>query len=106
MAKINFKLSEVQSTISGLSEIETNLNDKIKELNDKKALLSNFWSSTEAANFSVQLQTVQNNLSNFMKKYDGYLSFLNSVVTAYGQDEASFAATINSIAANQGSESQ
>lgn len=101
MTKISFKLSEVQSAISGLAEIETSLNDKIKEMNDKQALLSTFWSAKEANTFSTQLSIVQNNLSKFMTKYEGYLDFLNSVITAYGSDQKSFVATINSIATKQ-----
>ncbi len=99
MANINFKVEEVQAAINGLTEIETSLREKIAEMNSKKNVLVTFWSAAEARNFSVQLFHVQTELNKFMQKYEGYLSLLNSVITAYGSDEESFVATIKAIAA-------
>ena len=101
MAQIKFNATEVSSTITGLSETYSYIKEKINELNDEKANLSSFWSSKEASLFATQLEKVQSDLNEFTKKYDGYIAFLDSVISAYGKDESDFIATINSIAASR-----
>lgn len=100
MTKIVFSASEVQNTISTLQETYTALEDKLTEINTKKGQMSQFWSAKEASRFNENLTEISQAFAKFKTKYDGYLAFLNSVITAYSADSTSFVATINSIAAS------
>lgn len=98
MSKIIFSASNVQANVSLLKETYIELENKLAEMNVKKDQLSQFWSSTEANRFSANLLEVSQAFIKFKEKYDGYLEFLDSVITAYSNDSLSFLSTINSIA--------
>ena len=98
MATIDFNKNEVNATISSLTEEYDSLDNKFKEMNQKKDELTSFWDATEAETFKNQLENVSAMFEKFQNKYESFLTFLNSVVNSYSEDEEKFISSINSVA--------
>lgn len=72
---------------------------KMQEMSDKSGDLSSFWSAKEAQTFQGKISETLSNLSEFMTKYEDYMSFLDSVISSYSEDNTNLINSIKAIAA-------
>lgn len=99
MGNVTFSSTGFATQKSAIATAFTSVNDKLTEISEKNANLSLFWSSSEATAFQTQLDVVQSNISAFITKYEAYMSFLDSVVTAFTTDNQNIIDSINKLIA-------
>ena len=102
---IDFKSSQVKSTISSMDGVYDQISDVISDIKNKEESIAGFWSCTEANNFKTVLASVSTDFDNFEKKYADFKTALNQVITTYENDDEAFSTKLDSMAKVNGSPS-
>lgn len=97
MGNVTFSGSGFTAQKATIASAFSSVNDKLTEINTESANLSLFWSSAEAETFKTKLEEVQTNMTNFITKYEAYMTFLDSVLSAYTADNSNLIDSINAL---------
>lgn len=97
MANISVNSSKVKATLTSIGTTYQSLETTLKEMENKKGELSQFWSSKEAMTFSTKLSELSTHVQSFKDKYNSFVEFVNDVLDTYGTCNTDLISTINSI---------
>lgn len=104
MANISVSSSKVKAILASIGTTYKDLEATLKEMENKKTELSQFWSAKEATTFSTKLSQLSGHVQSFKNKYNSFVDFVNDVLDTYGTCNTDLISTINSITEKANSE--
>lgn len=96
MADVYFNPTEVAAVISKVKASYKNLETKVNDMVTKTSSenINGFWTSKEQEKFSSGVEKLNGMITEFNKKYNNFLTLIDSVVLTYGNEKSAILAAL------------
>lgn len=102
MGNIKFSLSDVPDKKALIAAAYIDVYNKIGEISSKTSEVKGYWDTEEADAFLSKMAEVEEKLNTFTLKYEEYMKFLDTVISAYTADKESLLNKIKGFRASSG----